>query len=66
MYDLKFTFVFFDRYNWNIKQKGAGLKLGDTVLVSDVTMGRFHQECLAKEYNIWGVLVKDIPQWEDQ
>lgn len=63
---MKFTFVFFDRYNWNVKQKGGGLILGDTLLVSDVTMGQFHQECLAKEYNIWGVLVKDIPQWEDQ
>ncbi|HDZ8013043.1 TPA: hypothetical protein RUS85_003676 [Citrobacter amalonaticus] len=63
---MKFIFVFFDRYNWNVNQEDAGVRLGGLIPISDATMGRFHQECLAREYNIWGVLAKDIPQWQDQ
>ena len=50
-YNLTFTFVFFDRYNWNIEKQDAGVRLGRVVPISDATMGTFHRECLAKEYN---------------
>lgn len=60
-YNLLFTFVFFDRYNWNITNKNSrGVLLGGVLPVNDDFMGRFHQMGLAREYNIWGELQKNI------
>lgn len=51
-YELKFTFIFFDRYNCNIDQdQGVGIGFG--IRVSDKFMGKYHKKCFGKEYNIW-------------
>ncbi|WP_024551530.1 hypothetical protein ACP26C_21560 [Franconibacter helveticus 513] len=64
-YNLLFTFVFFDRYNWNITNNNSrGVLLGGVIPVNDDFMGRFHQMGLAREYNIWGELSKNI-QWAE-
>ncbi|NBC98754.1 hypothetical protein GV764_06935 [Atlantibacter hermannii] len=60
-YNLLFTFVFFDRYNWNItSSKSRGVLLGGLIPVDDSAMGRFHQMGAAREYNIWGELQKNL------
>ncbi|MDA8478085.1 hypothetical protein NNO04_05130 [Citrobacter sp. Awk 4] len=61
-YELKFKF--FDRYNWNITKADAGVRLGGVIPVTDRFMGQFHQECLAREYNIQGVIEKEVI-WDD-
>ncbi|EKY5004142.1 hypothetical protein QFX71_003092 [Citrobacter amalonaticus] len=63
-YFMQFQFVFFDRYNWNVGNKKFGVRLGNAVPVSDHFMGRFHQECLAREYNISGVIETE-ENWHD-
>ncbi|WP_255475252.1 hypothetical protein [Pseudocitrobacter sp. 73] len=63
-YSLKFQFHFFDRYNWNINKPDSGVRLGGVIPVTDRFMGRFHQECLAREYNIKGVIEKEVT-WDD-
>lgn len=62
-YKLRFKFIFFDRYNWNINQPDAGVRFGG-VAISDRFMGSFHQQCLAREYNIHGVLEIE-KEWRD-
>lgn len=64
-YILDFVFTLFDRYNWNIDQKDAGVRLGGLIPISDVSMGQLHKECLAREYNVWGVLKQRVT-WEDK
>lgn len=63
-YELKFQFMFFDRYNWNIKVADSGVRLGSIIPVSDSFMGQFHQECLAREYNIFGTIEAE-DKWHD-
>ncbi|HDZ8014124.1 TPA: hypothetical protein RUS85_004797 [Citrobacter amalonaticus] len=64
-FNLLFTFVFFDRYNWNItRKKSKGVLLGGVLPLPDTFMGQFHQMGLAREYNIWGELNKKI-QWAE-
>lgn len=63
-YSLEFQFHFFDRYNWNITKTDAGVRLGGVIPVTDRFMGQFHQECLAREYNIQGVIEKEVV-WND-
>lgn len=62
-YELKFTFIFFDRYNWNI-DKGQGIGFG--IRASDKFMVKYHKKCFGKEYNIWGRLETNVPIWEDE
>lgn len=62
-YKLRFKFVFFDRYNWNVNQPDAGVRFGG-LPISDRFMGSFHQQCLAREYNIHGVLEIE-KEWHD-
>lgn len=64
-YDLNFVFILFDRYNWNIDQKDAGVRLGGLIPITDVSMGQLHKECLAREYNLWGI-IKQRVTWEDK
>lgn len=63
-YDLNFSFKLFDRYNWNIEKKNAGVVIGGFWSLSDISMGQLHKECLAREYNVWGVLEQRVI-WED-
>lgn len=63
-YNLTFQFKFFDRYNWNVSVANSGVRLGSVVPVSDNFMGRFHQECLAREYNIFGAIESEV-KWHD-
>jgi len=63
-YDLNFSFTLFDRYNWNIEKKNAGVDIGGVWSITDISMGQLHKECLAREYNIWGVLEQRVV-WED-
>ncbi|RBP10813.1 MULTISPECIES: hypothetical protein [Pseudocitrobacter] len=63
-YNLKFKFNFFDRYNWNVTKPDAGVRLGGYIPVTDSFMGQFHQGCLAREYNIRGVIEKEV-SWDD-
>lgn len=64
-YELKFQFKFFDRYNWNIKVAGSGVRLDSIIPVSDSFMGQFHQGCLAREYNIFGTIEAE-DKWHDR
>lgn len=63
-YELKFQFMFFDRYNWSINVAESGVRLGSVIPVSDTFMGRFHQQCLAREYNIFGTIEAE-DNWHD-
>lgn len=63
-YNLTFQFKFFDRYNWNVSVANSGVRLGSIVPVNDTFMGRFHQECLAREYNIFGAIESEV-KWHD-
>lgn len=63
-YYLQFQFMFFDRYNWNVNSTKSGIRLDNVLPVSDIFMGRFHQECLAREYNIFGTIETEV-KWHD-
>ena len=63
-YDLTFQFKFFDSYNWNVTVANSEVRLGSVIPVSDDFMGRFHQECLAREYNIFGTIESEV-KWHD-
>lgn len=63
-YNLKFQFMFFDRYNWNINAANSGVRLGNVIPVTDVFMGDFHQQCLAREFNIFGTIEIKV-KWHD-
>ncbi len=55
-YELDFEFVFEDRYNWD---KGKSVKLLGKV-ITDIEMGRFHREGLAREFRMTGSIFRKI------
>ena len=63
-YNLKFQFMFFDRYNWNLNSANSGVRLGNIIPVTDAFMGEFHQQCLAREFNIFGTIETEV-KWND-
>ncbi|MDP5238915.1 hypothetical protein Q9Q94_05205 [Uliginosibacterium sp. 31-16] len=59
-HSLDFEFHFFDRYNWD---SGKKFKISNWVEVEDEFMQQFHQQCLAKEFDIKG-MTRNRVVWE--
>jgi hypothetical protein len=55
-YDVEFEYKFFDRYNWD---KGKKVELAG-ITITDVFMGEFHRQGLAKEFNCYGSLKRKL------
>lgn len=55
-YELDFSYQFFDRYNWD---GGKSVTIFG-VKITDEFMGRFHREGLAKEYDMFGTMARNI------
>jgi hypothetical protein len=55
-YELDFEYHFFDRYNWD---GGKSVTIFG-VTITDAFMGRFHREGLAKEYDMYGTMARNV------
>jgi RHS repeat-associated protein len=60
LYDLEFTYHFWDRYNWDV---GKGVKFFGIINVPDTSLGKLHKEGIAQEFDMSGEVTIGV-RWE--